>query len=62
MTAPEPRAVMSNPFQVLKVEGEGSGTPSASAFEEKVADEEQVDVSRRCSPMLYRFSCRSTFS
>lgn len=46
MTAPEPRAVMSNPFQVLKVEGEGAGTPSASAYEEKMADEEQVDVGR----------------
>jgi hypothetical protein len=37
---------MSNPFQVLKVDGEGAGTPSASAYEEKVADEEQVDVGR----------------
>ena len=34
---------MSNPFEVLKVEGEGSGTPAA--FDEKVAEEEQVDVS-----------------
>jgi hypothetical protein len=53
---------MSNPFQVLKVEGEGAGTPSASAYEEKVADEEQVDVGRRFSSVLYRFRCRYTFS
>jgi len=33
---------MSNPFEVLKVESAGAGTPSGS--DERVAEEEQVDV------------------
>jgi len=34
---------MSNPFEVLKVESAGAGTPAGS--DERVAEEEQVDVS-----------------
>jgi hypothetical protein len=38
-----PVAAMSNPFEVLKIESAGAGTPSGS--DERIADEEQIDVS-----------------